>query len=59
MSQKIGDLKILIRTLQTILCVGSLPDFKNHCLQAVFSRAPGAVNSAVDGQCWVSFDTFL
>jgi hypothetical protein len=32
MSQKIGDLKILIRTLQTILCVGSLPDFKNHRL---------------------------
>jgi hypothetical protein len=41
MSQKIGDLKILIRTLQTILCVGSLPDFKAVVFTSgsVFSRA--------------------
>jgi hypothetical protein len=41
MYQKIGDLKILIRTLQTILCVGSLPDFKAVVFTSgsVFSRA--------------------
>jgi hypothetical protein len=27
-SKKIGYLKILIRMMQTILCVGFLPDFK-------------------------------
>ncbi len=63
-SQEIGDLKILIYTMQTIPCVRVLPDFKAVIVSSssFFSTPlilPGAVKSAVDGQCWIIFDTFF
>ncbi len=49
--------------MQTIPCVRVLPYFKAVVVSSgSFSTLlilPGAVKSAVDGQCWIIFDTFF